>query len=429
MLFDFLHPKEKVAEILKRIYTFGMTTTSGGNISMKDDEGNIWITPSAVDKGNLSAADIVQIDRNGEVRGLHPPSSELPFHLAIYKIRPDIRGIIHAHSPILVSFSIIQKVPNTRIIPQAYQLCGKTGYAPYELPGSEALGQSIAREFEKGINAVIMENHGTVVGGYSLQDAFARFETLEFCAQTEAQATVIGAVNSLNEVQIQAFQERTNIQWPELDFKIPSEKELMVRGDLVRIVQRAYQQKLIISTFGTFSARLGDDAFIITPTDFDRYYMRREDLVLIRDGKKENGKWPSKATEVHRQIYLDHPDIHCIIFAQSPYATAYAVARKQVDTRTIPESYILLRELPLIPYGSQYHDGKTLSAAISSTTPILLIENDSVLVTGNSILSTFDRLEVAEFSARSLTLARQMGKLQPIDDQRILELKERFHLG
>lgn len=429
MLFDFLHPTEKVAEILKRIYTFGMTTTSGGNISMKDDEGTIWITPSAVDKGSLSAADIVRIDPNGEVRGLHPPSSELPFHLAIYKVRPDIRGIIHAHSPILVSFSIIQKVPNTRIIPQAYELCGKTGYAPYELPGSEALGLSIAHEFEKGINAVIMENHGTVVGGHSLQEAFARFETLEFCAKTEAQATAIGAVQELSEEQITGFQNRTHIQWPEFDPLQPTENELKIRGELVRIMQRAYRQELIISTFGTFSARLGEDAFIITPTDFDRYYIRREDLVLVRNGQKEKGKWPSKATEVHRQIYQDHPDIHCIIFAQSPYATAYAVARKEVDTRTIPESYILLRELPLIPYGSQYHDGKMLSAAISSTTPILLIENDSVLVTGNSILSTFDRLEVAEFSARSLTLARQMGELQPIDDQRISELKERFHLG
>ena len=104
MKFDYLHPKEKVAEILRRIYAFGMTTTSGGNISMKDEEGNIWITPSAVDKGSLSAVDIIRIDKDGQSDGLHPPSSELPFHLAIYRARPDIKGIIHTHSPILVSF-------------------------------------------------------------------------------------------------------------------------------------------------------------------------------------------------------------------------------------------------------------------------------------------------------------------------------------
>lgn len=428
MNFDFLHPKEQVAEILRRIYTFGMTTTSGGNVSMKDAEGNIWITPSAVDKGNLTPADIVCIDKDGNTTGLHPPSSELPFHLAIYRSRPDIGGIIHAHSPILVTFSLIKRAPNTRIIPQAYRWCGKSGYAPYELPGSEALGRSIAREFEKGLNSVIMENHGTVVGGQTLQQAFARFETLEFCAKTEAQAAAIGEIHALDDEQISGFQQRESDQLPEFEHANAGEKELTIRGELIRIIQRAYQQELIISTFGTFSARLGDDAFIITPTARDRYYLEREDLVLIEHGKREKGKLPSRATEVHRRIYRDHPEINCIIFAQSPYTTAYAVARRQVDTRTIPESYILLRELPLVKYGSQYRDGKELSETLSPNTPILLIENDSVLVTGDSILTTFDRLEVAEFSARSLTLARQMGELQPIGEGRLSELKERFNL-
>ena len=428
MKFDYLHPKEKVAEILSRIYSFGMTTTSGGNVSMKDEEGNIWITPSAVDKGSLSAADIIRIDKDGQPDGLHPPSSELPFHMAIYRARPDIKGIIHAHSPILVSFSLIKKVPNTRIIPQAYQLCGKTGFASYELPGSEALGLSISHEFEKGINSVIMENHGTVVGGASLQQAFARFETLEFCAKTEAQATAIGKVNSLTDEQISSFHKRRSKEWPEFEHQNIAQKELEIRAELIRLIKRAYQQKLIISTFGTFSARLDDDAFIITPTGRDRYYMRRQDLVLIKNGLKEKGKYPSRSSEVHRQIYKDHPEINCIIFAQSPYATAYAVARKPLDTRTIPESYILLRELPLQLYGDQYQEGKGLSAALSPQTPIVLIENDSVLVTGDSILSTFDRLEVAEFSAQSLTLASQMGELQPIQEDRIIELKKQFNL-
>ncbi len=428
MDFDFLHPREKVAEILHRIYSFGMTTTSGGNISLRDDEGNIWITPSAVDKGSLTSADIVFIDKEGKVNGLHPPSSELPFHLAIYRNRPDINGIIHTHSPILVTFSLISRSPNTRIIPQAYELCGNIGFAPYELPGSEALGQSIANEFLKGANAVIMENHGTVVGGATLQKAFARFETLEFCAKTEAQAAALGSIYSLNDQQIEGFHLRNNTILPEFDHVKPTAEELALRGELVKIIQRAYRQKLIISTFGTFSARLGDDAFIITPTGKDRYYMDREDLVLVKDGQSEKGKHPSRAADVHRQIYEDHPNINCIIFAQSPNTTAYAVARQKLDTRTIPESFILLRELPVESYGNQYKDGKELSMALSKETPIMLIENDSILVTGDSILSTFDRLEVAEFSARSLTLARQMGELNPIGDSQIHELKEKFNL-
>jgi L-fuculose-phosphate aldolase len=274
-----------------------------------------------------------------------------------------------------------------------------------------------------------MENHGTVVGGKTLQQTFARFETLEFCAKTEAQANSIGKVFSLDEKQINTFHEKSSHKSGEIKSALGSEVELILRADLIRILKRAYAQELIISSFGTFSVRLGEDAFLITPTARDRFYMRREDLVRVEKGQWKKDKNPSRSTGVHRQIYLDHPEVNCIMFAQSPYATAYAIAHQQIDTRTIPESYIILRELPLVPYGSQYGDGKSLSRVLSPQTPIILIENDSILVTGDSLISTFDRLEVAEFSARSLTLARQLGKLQPIGDAEITELKEKFRLG
>ena len=429
MNFDYLTPPEQVAEILHRIYTYGMTTTSGGNVSMRDESGTIWITPSAYDKGSITAKDVVCIHLDGRVEGLHPPSSELPFHQAIYQARPDLRAVVHAHPPTLVAFSIIEKVPNTRIIPQAFHICGKVGFAPYELPGSEQLGSSIAQSFAQGANSVIMENHGTVVGGQTLQKAFARFETLEFCAKTEAQAIAIGAVHDLQEEQIDQFHNPSREELPEFSPVELHEKERVLRGEMIKYIQRAYQQKLIISTFGTFSARLDDNSFLITPTARDRLYMRREDMILIRDGQKEKGKKPSRSVRVHQQIYQDHPEVNCIIFAQSPNATAFAVAHRQIATRTIPESYILLRELPLFPFGDQYQEGKTLSQALTQDTPIVLIENDSILVTGHSVISTFDRLEVAEFSASSLIQAQMMGELKPIGQREIYELKEKFNLN
>ena len=138
------HPKDQITAIIKRIYQAGMTTTSGGNISIKDSEGNIWVTPSAVDKGSLTKKDIICVTSAGEVIGSHKPSSEFPFHKAIYEQRPDIRAVIHAHPPALVSFSIVRKIPNTNIIPQAKHICGPIGYAEYALPGGDELGQKIA---------------------------------------------------------------------------------------------------------------------------------------------------------------------------------------------------------------------------------------------------------------------------------------------
>ena len=172
------HPRDQITEIILRIYHAGLTTTSGGNISIRDSEGNIWVTPSAIDKGTLQRKDIVCVRPDGSVQGHYKPSSEFPFHKAIYEARPDLKAVIHAHPPALVSFSIVRRLPNMNIIPQAKHVCGPIGYAPYALPGGVELGEKIASEFKKGFDAVIMENHGSVVGGTDLKDAFVRFETL-----------------------------------------------------------------------------------------------------------------------------------------------------------------------------------------------------------------------------------------------------------
>ena len=99
MRFDLLHPADQLVMIMQRIYQYGMTTTSGGNLSIRDDNGDVWITPSGIDKGSLSRSDMIQIKPDGTQTGMHRPSVELPLHLQIYAIRPDLRAVLHAHPP------------------------------------------------------------------------------------------------------------------------------------------------------------------------------------------------------------------------------------------------------------------------------------------------------------------------------------------
>jgi L-fuculose-phosphate aldolase len=94
-----MHPADQLVVIISRIYRSGMTTTSGGNLSIMDEAGDMWITPSAVDKGNLTAQDIVCVKADGTIVGKHKPSSEYPFHKAIYNMRPQMKAVIHAHPP------------------------------------------------------------------------------------------------------------------------------------------------------------------------------------------------------------------------------------------------------------------------------------------------------------------------------------------
>ncbi len=412
------HPGEQITEIIKRIYHAGMTTTSGGNISIKDPDGNIWITPSAIDKGTLRRTDIVCITKDNKVIGRHKPSSEFPFHKAIYDARPDIQSVIHAHPPALVSFSIVRQIPNTNIIPQARHICGPIGYARYALPGGDVLGKNIANEFIKGFNAVIMENHGCVIGGTDLKDSYIRFETLEFSARTIIDAKTVGEPNYLSDAQIEEFESQIPSDLPELDTAEHPSEELLIRKEISDLVRRACAQGLMIGSYGTVSVRWYDNHFLITPRDIPRWEINIEDIVQIKDGKR--------AVKLHEQIYKSNPSVNSIILTQPPNIMAFGVSKTKLDVRTIPESWIFLQDIPVIRFGDHFFNRHTISDTISINAPALIIQNDSIVVTGDKLLNTFDRLEVAEFSAKSLIMGKPLGDLIPIEPNQIEELRKKF---
>lgn len=421
-----MHPRDQIVLIIDKIYRSGMTTTSGGNISIIDENGDVWVTPSAIDKGTLRATDIICVRKNGSIEGRHKPSSEYPFHIAIYKCRPELKAVIHAHPPALVSFSIVRQIPNTNVLPQAKNVCGPIGYAPYALPGSIELGKVIAEEFKKGVNAVIMENHGTVVGGSDLGDAYQRFETMEFCARTLINGNTIGTPNYLTDEQINEFEDQIPRLLPEMKMVDYPSDERAIREQIKKIVRRACAQGLMISSYGTVSVRWKGDDFLITPTNVARWDIQNKDVVQIKNGKREPGKLPSRATWLHQEIYKRNPHINSIILTQSPYLMAYSVTGKKIDVRTIPESWIFLQDIPNVPFGSHFAGNETILETLSLNTPAVIINNDSVLVTGDNLLATFDKLEVAEFSAKSLTMGASLGKLIPINDKQVEDLRKKF---
>ncbi len=404
-----------------------MTTLSGGNLSIRDYNGDIWISPAGVDKGNLTPGDIMCVKDNGEIIGKHKPSSELPFHVSIYKARPDIKAVVHAHPPALVSFSIVRNLPDTNIIPQAKRVCGNVGYAPYALPGSKKLGENIAETFGKGFDVVLLENHGVATGGKDILNAFHKLETLEFCARTIIQAKRIGDFSTLTEEQISFFDHR-KYDLPEFEITEHSSLEREIRSQIIEIVHRACDRNLMISTEGVASIRYENNDFLITPTGLGRRSIDIEDIVMIKNGKKEKGKNPSRSVLLHQEIYNNNPNINSIITAQSPSVTAYAISKEYFETRTIPESYVVLRDIPKIEFGAQFNDPIKIAQTLSERKHTILIQNDGLLTTGKNILEAFDRLEVAEFSANSLITSHDLGNCFKINDEQIKELNERFFL-
>ena len=389
-----MHPAEQIAIIIGRIYRSGMTTTSGGNVSIMDDNGDIWITPAGIDKGSLTPADIICVKPDGTVIGPHRPSSEYPFHRALYKIRPKMHSVIHAHPPGLVTFSIVHQIPDTSIIPQARSVCGPVGFAPYALPGSELLGEKIAHEFKKNpdYKAVIMENHGVT------EEQILRHEQ---------------AIN-------------TNLR-PFMNVQYPSD-ERAIRTEICTIVRRACSQGLMCSSYGTASIRWRGDDFLITPSNVQRWDIEPGDIVQVKNGMVEAGKMASRSVALHYEIYRRNPKINSIILTQSPALMGYCTTGVEFNVRTIPESWIFLQDVPRFPFGSQYDNLEGVAEEFK-TRPCVLLENDSVIVTGDKLINTFDRLEVADFSARSLIMAAPVGKLHPINDEQVEELRKAFHVG
>jgi L-fuculose-phosphate aldolase len=422
---NLVHPRDELMSTMERIYRYRMTTTSGGNLSIREPNGDIWITPAGIDKGSLRREDIVCVHPDGAWEGTNRPSSELLFHRAIYKTRPDLGGIVHAHPVALVAFSICRSVPDTRVFHQARRVCGEVAFAPYEMPGSEALAGRIAEALRAGAQCAILENHGVVVGGADLQEAFQRFETLEFAAKTLIKASLLGKVRLLSDDDtLRPVRDFSAL--PEFERAAATSREKDLRRLLCQFVRRGYEQRLMISTEGSFSARLGGDAFLITPYRVDRRSVAAGDVVLVDEGRRERGKVPSRAARIHRSIYRRHPRIGAIVNAYTVNATAFSVTDQTIDSRTIPESYIFLRDVQSAPYGAQFGEGEALAALVSPERPIVLLRSDGVLVTGAGVLDAFDRLEVLESTAEALINSRAVGHVSPMAGERIEELRRAF---
>lgn len=420
-----MHPADQLIMIMQRIYERGLTTTSGGNLSILDDNGDIWITPSGIDKGSLTRADIMQVKPDGTVIGRHTPSVELPFHAHIYSIRPDVRAVLHAHPPTLVAYSLARKIPNTSLQADLHAICGDVVMADYEVPGSQKLGEYIAKRFSEGYSTVMMENHGCVIGAKSILEAYHVFEALDFAGRMEIGAKKVGLLHELNAQQIDAYATACKTPFGPLEAHKPSSEECGLRRDLCTFAKRAYEQSLFTAAQGAFSARLSDGSFLITPADGDLRLLAPEELVRVQGGACEAGKQAGYAAVLCEEIYTRHPETNSIALTFAPGVMAFACTDAQLDSRTIPESYIKLRNVARVPYMT---GAQEISSKISISSPVVIVENQCAVVTGRNLTDTFDILEVLEYSAKAVVATCDIAPLVRISDKEVRDIEIAFNL-
>jgi len=293
-LSSYTHPRDEIVGVMSRMYARHLTTSSGGNASILDNEGYVWMTPKGNDKGALQRDEIAYRHVDEEKwHGNFPPSSEWPFHTRIYQARPDVKAVLHAHSQTLVAFSVANQLPNSLAQSQAAFLCGPAvGLAPYAMPGTDLLADNIVSQITTH-DCVVMVNHGIVVVGSSLREAYQKFEALEFCARAQVRSRVIGGKQLLlSEEDLHAQEEATAHgleQIASTRHRPPiTTHECDLRASLVKFERRSYEQGLVHSTSGAMSARMSKHSFLITPSGVDRRDIGPDDIVLITThGRRE----------------------------------------------------------------------------------------------------------------------------------------------
>jgi len=428
MKFFQLSPAGQVAAAMRRIYDQGLTTATGGNISLREDNGDIWITPKGYDKGSLSSEDIVCVHPDGTFEGRHEPSSELPFHKAAYRAQPDFRAVVHAHPVASIAFSLTRTMPRVDLLPDTLVRCRNMRLSKYALTGSLALAESLYTEFAKGADVVFLENHGVCVGAKNMIDASQLFETIDYAARLDLLTRKLGNPVAITDEQlvlynsISAAPASTNVPHN------PDEAEAILRAQIVEKMRRGCDHALFGGAIGTCSARVGTNSFLFTPKVLDNALLEEEDIVLVQNGSVSHGSVDTADAALHTQIYAQHPSINAVVSAAPEHAMAFAACDKQLNSYTVPESYMMLRDIVRRPFAEPLQSPAIAAAQFSARTPVVLFENYRVVTTGDSLFAAFDRLEVAEATAASIITARDAGDIVLLSQQEIQEMKEALHL-
>ena len=174
--------KEAILQIGKRLYDKSFVAANDGNISCLVAHDQLWISPAGVSKGFMSESMLIKVDRECRVlEGTWLPSSEMMLHLQVYQEDPEVRAVIHAHSPVATAFACAGLPLDQPILAEAMLILGSIPVAAYAQPGTPALAESI-RPYIRGYSGVLLENHGVLTWGASLTEAMYRIERIEYYA-------------------------------------------------------------------------------------------------------------------------------------------------------------------------------------------------------------------------------------------------------
>lgn len=195
--------RQDIVDVGRLIYQKGWVAANDGNITIRLDAERVLCTPTGVSKGMMHPDDLIICDMEGrKLQGQKERTSEIAMHLTIYKLRPDVRAVVHAHPPVATGFATAGRALNEALLPEVIIGLGCVPLAAYGLPGTPALTEPMLPLIPK-YDALLMANHGAVCYGEDVYKAFFKMETVEHYARIALVAELLGGPRVLPKAEVE----------------------------------------------------------------------------------------------------------------------------------------------------------------------------------------------------------------------------------
>lgn len=195
--------RQSIVDVGRLVFQKNWVAASDGNISIRLDDNHILCTPSGVCKGTMRPDDLIICDLDGRrVCGDMECTSEIAMHTVVYRMRPDVEAVVHAHPPYSTGFAAAGRALDLAVLPEVIVGLGSVPLAAYGLPGTPELTEGMLPYVPK-CDAMLLENHGVVAYAEDVFKAYARMEKVEQCAHILLIAELLGGPKVLSRRDVQ----------------------------------------------------------------------------------------------------------------------------------------------------------------------------------------------------------------------------------
>ncbi len=239
-----------IVEVGRRMYARGYTASNDGNISVRLDDRRLLMTPKSVCKGFMEPSMMCITDLDGQkLAGDRDPSSEMQMHLEVYRQRPDVNAVVHAHPPVATAFAVAGIPLDRAVLAEVVTTLGSVPIAEYATPSTSELPEAV-RKYVKVHDGMLLANHGALTLGADLFSAYYKMETIEHFANISFVARMLGGERLLSRdevLRLQGLRGRYGISSPGPICADPPSGEPLEQADCQVVFAPASKSRLVPS--------------------------------------------------------------------------------------------------------------------------------------------------------------------------------------